>query len=447
VSYEPPHPADQPGIKPPHSLDAERECLAAAFISDIAMDKLAAKLTPAALYDERHQRIYRAMLALHGRTVPIDIVTVSQEMRDLGTYDAAGGGRAVSGLLDRAGTVSNLEHYIGIVLEKATRRRIQLAAKQLDVAVHSYNDGDLEAAILEVEEAKQHRIDTLAPTESWALATRENVAALDDDAPPRKVISSGIGPLDHHLPGGGFEAGWLVVAIAPPKVGKTSFAFGNVTRPVLEKGGSVLYAALSDAGVRRLNLKMLCAVSGVPDRAVKRRDMTSNQHQAWAAAADTIQGWKLQVERLRSARDIALCAHTMSRRVGLDLVVVDYIQRVRNGERESHQDIAVTMSTLQDLAADLQVPVLALSQPSLDARRNKKTITAADAKGSGAIEEDADLLLSLLRGKDGAGGIAVLPSREAQEHVWPAEDQTVGGRLISACGWRWDSRTLRLEVP
>lgn len=447
MSYEPPHPADDIGIKPPHSLEAEQECLASAFISVSAMDTLASKLTPAVLYFERHQRIYRAMLALHERSVAIDIVTVSQELRDHGTYDAAGGGRAISELLDRAGTVTNLGHYIGIVLEKATRRRIQLAAQQLDVAVHSYTDGELEAAILEVEEAKQHRIETLAPTESWSIATLENVAALADDAPPRRVVSSGLGPLDDHLPAGGFEGGWLVVAIAPPKVGKTSYAFGNVTRPVLEKGGSVLYAALSDAGVRRLNLKMLCAVSGVPDRAIKRRDLTSAQHEMWSAAADTITSWKLRVERLRSARDIALCAHTMARRIGLDLVVVDYIQRVRNGEREGHQDIAVTMSTLQDLAGDLQIPVLALSQPSLDSRRNKKTITASDAKGSGTIEEDADLLLSLLRGKDGAGGIAVLPSREAHEHVWPAEDQTVGGRLISASGWRWDKRTMRLEVP
>lgn len=450
---QPPHPAERTAdlvtrIKPPHSLEAEQEILAAVFLDPNAIEILAARLAAADLYLERHQRLYAGMLALHRRSSVIDVVTLGQEMRDRGEFDRIGGARGITELLDRAGTVAHIPHYIGIVLEKATRRRVLLAAQALEVAAHSYADGDLERAIADVEEAKLARIETLTPTESWSVATHENAAVVDPSAPPRRIVSSGIGPLDEHLPSGGFEGGWLVIGMSPPGGGKTTYAFGNVARPVCEAGGSVLYVALSDAGVRRLNLKMMAGVSGVPERAAKRRDMTPNQLQDWAAAADNIASWKLRIERLRSVRDIALCARTISRRMGLDLIVVDYIQRVRNGQRDGWQDIAETTGTLQDLALELDVPVLALSQPSTDARRSGKVIKASDAKGGGSIEEDADLVLSLLRGETDrrAAGLAILKGRDVMPRLWAAEDGTANGRMQSACGWKWDIRSMRLEV-
>ena len=160
---QPPHPAERTAdlvtrIKPPHSLEAERECLSAVFMSNSAMDTLAARLTAADLYLESHQHLYRGMLELHRRSTPIDVVTLQQELKDRGAYEKAGGARALGELLDRAGTAAHLPHYIGIVLEKATRRRVLLAAQALEVAAHSYDDGVLERAIADVEEAKLARI-------------------------------------------------------------------------------------------------------------------------------------------------------------------------------------------------------------------------------------------------------------------------------------------------
>lgn len=456
-----PHPADTVvsvsalGVELPHSIEAEREVLAAALVDPSAVEYVVA-MPDWAWYAERHRIIALAMGELKARGVPVDPVTLQQALRDLGQYQRVGEARAIGELLDRAGTIANVEHYVAIVRDKALRRRIVEAARDVEAACSSGYDAEFESALMRLRERQAERVEMSRPVESWASASAANVLAVDPEAAPRRIVPTGIEELDGYLPAGGLEGGNLCVLIAPPGTGKTLFALGNVVRTncEAEPRRRVLYVALADAGVRRLNLRMLAGLSGVPERAAKRRDMTPYQHSAWAHAADELARWPLRVERLRSADEIAARARSLAAREGLDLVVVDYVQRVRNGHRDGFRDIEHTTSTLQDLAVELDVPVLAISQPSTEARRSGKAIKAADAKGAGAIEEDADLVLLLQRGKkraDGSipAGLEVLKGRDVEPRLWSAEEvrdpkAPHAAPLHEACGWTWDMRAMRM---
>lgn len=464
MTYEPPHPADleglepagydgfQPveskGVKPPHSLEAEREVLSAVLVDASVIEALTKGLVCDDFYGHAHGLIFGALVDMYAQAMPIDVVTLTQALKDRGQYEQAGGARSIGELLDRAGTVENIGAYIGIVREKASRRRLLEAGEALLGAVHSTYDGALEAALERIDRAKQARAELLTPAQSWKWATQANLDSLDEDAPRPIVVSSGIDALDDHLPAGGFEGGNLIIAIAAPKVGKTTWALGNTARRACEDGKRVLYCALSDAGVVRLNRKILCGVAGVPERALKRRDITPQQYSALVGASDLIANWPLHIERIKSAKAIVARAKALQRAHGdLVLVVVDYLQRTSNGKREIWQDIGESTGVLQDGAVDLGIPFLTLSQPTTTARREGKAIKASDTKGGGTAEEDGDLVLLLSKGvrDPKKAGLAILAGRDVEPRVWHAEDGVVDGNSVYACGWRWDYTSQRLE--
>jgi replicative DNA helicase len=434
-------------VAPPHSLEAEREVLAAVFIDPTgeSAGMLCERLCAGDFFAERHQVIFAAVKSLHEAGTAVDIVTVRQALVDSGRFEKVGM-QTLSGLLDRAGMVANLPHYIATVREKATRRRVLEAARAVEAAVHSSFDGDLEAALERLDRAKAERVAFQKPVESWFDATEANAAAVYD-APRSPVVSSGIPELDEHLPAGGFEGGNLIVVIGPPKTGKTTYALGTLTRQACEEGKRVLYCALSDAGVRRLNRKMIAGVSGVPERGVKRGDLTSEQSANWIWAAEKVSKWKLHVERNPDPRAIVARAKALSAEGDLALVVVDYLQRTKTGAREMWQDMAAATGTLQDGAVDLDIPFVVLSQPTTEARRSGKAIKASDTKGGGTAEEDGDLVLLLAKGvhDPGAAGLAILAGRDVEPKVWHAESCVVDGKSVAACGWRWNYRSMRLE--
>ncbi len=437
-----------PGLKPPHSLDAEREVLSAVFIDPSAMDKLSG-LRPDEFYFERHQGIFTVLADLHSDGRALDLVTVQQALKDRGLYEKVGGARTLGELLERGGTAQNIEHYRRIVQEKAALRRVSDAVADVGTAVHSNFDGAVDGALERLEIAKQQRRSLLSPVESWAAATLANAASVERDAAPQVVVSTGLAELDRYLPAGGYEGGNLIVIIGPPKTGKTTYALGTLTRNCCEQGRRVLYSALSDAGLRRLNRKMMCGVSGVPDKAVKRRDLSDRQYAEWVTAADHISEWKLHIERNPDPRAIVSRAKVLAAEGDLALVVVDYLQRTKTGAREMWQDMAAATGIFQDGAVDLDIPFVVLSQPTTEARRTGKKIRASDTKGGGTSEEDGDLVILLQKGRNdpGAAGLEILAGRDVEPYTWHAESAIIDGKSVSACGWRWNYRTMRLECP
>lgn len=445
---------------PPHSADAEREVLAAVLVDPDALDTLTETLCAEDFYLERHQMLFESYQQLARHNTPIDPVTLKQALVDRGQFERVGGTRAIGELLDRAGTVGNVEHYCAIVKQKADLRRMVDAARSIEVA--GYQDVDDVAEFL--EEAERSVLAVRArgdeAEEAWEDVTAANVADILGETCNRVVVPTGIEPLDAYL-GGGLEGGLTYVFMCNPGVGKTAFALGNCAVTTLQQGGGVVYYSC-EMGPRRLNRRLLSCESGIPPRAFKNRDLGDAQKARLSEAADVIAKWPIVVKPM--ARVEAMLAQlrrfkrrgvpsgkgAKAKRAPLRLVVVDYWQRMPHGERSAVEGLTHAMHVFQEGLLALNIPGVILSQPSTDSRRAKKTgRTGADAKGSGAIEEDADFFGELERGgpnRDQAG-LLVSKARDLDGALphWPAEDTTKNGRVVDACGWRWERA--RIVVP
>jgi hypothetical protein len=164
-----PHPGDAIGYEhhgptPPHSLEAERECVASPLVDAGSLVTLARLLRVEDFYSERHQALFAAMLELRERGTPVDGVTLAQRLRDRGSYERVGGARAISELLDRAGTAGNVVHYAEIVRRKAAARALIDAARSIEAAGHSGADDELESYMAESAQALRHATDRFRPT-------------------------------------------------------------------------------------------------------------------------------------------------------------------------------------------------------------------------------------------------------------------------------------------
>lgn len=163
-------PAARTGPTPPHSLEAERECLAAPIVDLKALERLVrAGLAPSDFFVERHQAIFHAMLELRERDTPVDPVTLRQRLIDRGSWERIGGVRALGELLDRAGTVVNVEHYAAIVRRKAAARALIDAARSIEVAGHQGADDELDAYMARSAEALRHATERFRPRQALRL--------------------------------------------------------------------------------------------------------------------------------------------------------------------------------------------------------------------------------------------------------------------------------------
>lgn len=149
-------------VKPPHSLEAEREVLSAVLIDGAALETLAARMTVADLYSPAHRAVFDAMLELRRRMVPVDLITLRQQLIDLGTFERAGGSRIIGELLDRGGTVDNLGHYLGIVLDKSRLRRLVDVARSIEAQALG-DVADVDAFIAGVQARWGTTVEQIAP--------------------------------------------------------------------------------------------------------------------------------------------------------------------------------------------------------------------------------------------------------------------------------------------
>ncbi len=178
-------PTGRAGPTPPHSIEAERECLAAPVVDAKALERLVKTgLTPADFYSERHRLIFAAMLVMRERQTPIDPVLLQQALIDAGVYERVGGARAIGELLDRAGTVTNLEHYAAVVRRKAAARALIDAARSIEVAGHQGADDELDAYMAQSAEALRQATDRFRPRQSLRLGDWVACRRFSGKAPP-----------------------------------------------------------------------------------------------------------------------------------------------------------------------------------------------------------------------------------------------------------------------
>jgi replicative DNA helicase len=394
----------------PHNLDAEASILGGILLRNEVLSNLDT-LEPEDFYDPRHKVVFGAVRALESANKPIDVVTIEAELDKIGKLDAIGGMAFLGELALRVPTPDNVMHYAAIIQDKHSARRLMLAASE--IADKGYDDlGDVRDYLDEAEgkifEVTQ-RTEKSGPEPIKSLI-KKVFGSLDERfSSPGGItgVPTGFNDLDNMT--AGLQPTELIILAARPAMGKTSFALSLAQNAAISGGWPVLVFSLEMSSTQ-LAERLLCSEARVDSSALRRgqlqrQDMTNLTYAANTLSkapiliddtpALTIREVRARSRRFRSNRELF-----GDKKAGL--IVVDYLQLMRgstqnkNGSRE--QEISEISRGLKSLAKELNCPVLALSQlnRSLEQRQDKRPMLS-DLRESGAIEQDADLIVFIYR--------------------------------------------------
>jgi replicative DNA helicase len=397
-------PAADGGRVPPYNKDAEAAVIGGILLNNEALFLVQEVLSPEDFYVETHRRIYSAIQELSRAGLPVDHVTLGNELRKRGDLDKIGGAMALDGLTDQVATVANVEHYARIVREKASVRRMIYAAQQ--VVADGFAELDsaedfLDGAEAAVFQAAQYRVGT-----GYTHVTPVVHKTINDlqEASGRKGEISGVPSGFHELDKktAGFQRSDLIIVAGRPSMGKTALALNiafnaseAVKRPVI-----VFSLEMArDQLVRRL----LSSVGRVDASRMRANNIRAEDWPRLIQAADVLTRSQIFLDDSAPLTPIEIRAK--ARRLksdkGLALVVVDYMQLMRAGGRRAdnrQEEISEISRSLKSLARELEVPVIALSQLNrgVEGRPDKRPMMS-DLRESGAIEQDADLIIFVYR--------------------------------------------------
>jgi replicative DNA helicase len=393
----------------PQSLEAEASVLGGILLRNEVLSQLDT-LEEDDFFDPKHRAVFNAMRALEGRSSPIDPVTLETELSRAGTLEAVGGLPFLSDLALKVPTADNVAYYAEIVQDKHAARRVILAAAE--VSARGYEDyGDVkdyldqaESKIFEVTQRRQ----SSGPQPIKGLL-KSVFGSLDERfAAPGGItgVPTGFGRLDQVT--AGLQPTELIILAARPAMGKTSFALSLAQNCAL--GGFPVLVFSLEMSAMQLAERLLCSEAKVDSSALRRGQLQRQDMTNLTYAANTLSKAPILIDdtpalsirevRARARRFVSDKSLFSGAKFGL--IVVDYLQLMRGSQQargaSREQEISEISRGLKALAKELHCPVLALSQLNrgLESRTDKRP-QLSDLRESGAIEQDADLILFIYR--------------------------------------------------
>jgi replicative DNA helicase len=384
----------------PHDREAEQAVLGAVLLDSAALAPAQEILTAGDFYDSRHQRIFQAMGELAKRGECVDLVTLGDRLEENGHLQAIGGRGRLAELLTVVASSANVGHHCRIVRDHASRRHLLKTA--LLIAKGAYEHASLEDLLHDFEMGLS-AVTAGRESHSWCSASTlaEETVEYVDKASKRGTeitgISTGFRTLNELL--GGWQRSDLIILAARPSMGKTALALGSAVAAA-ERGFKVGVVSL-EMSRHQLGQRIHGMKGDLDIHALRTGRITSDGWWQLAHVAQQVGTLPLWVDDSSVITVDQLCskAKLLQARHGLDLLIVDYLQLMHMPARESHQlAVAHASRRLKLLAKELDIPVIALSQLSRECeRREKKQPMLADLRDSGAIEQDADVVLFLYR--------------------------------------------------
>lgn len=389
---------------PPHSVQAETAVLAGLLTRPNLMNSIADILGPDDFYLPSHQIIFRAFLNLYTKSAPIDLVTAAEELNKREELEAAGGA-VYLGQLNQAIVIgANAEYYAGLVRAKAMQRRLidacaGIIGNSYDPAadVDSLLD-ESEQAIFAVSSRSAHT--EFSPTKELMDKVFENLSKLADAKDVITGVTTGFERLD--MLTAGLQNSDLVVIAARPSMGKTAFALCTALNAAIRQNITVAIFSL-EMSKEQLMHRML-AIRGRVNLSSLRRP-ASLKDEDWKnlyAAADVIARAPIFIDDspALSTLELRARARRLKAEHGLGLIVIDYLQLMRSSRRTDSRELEISdiSRSLKGLAKELNIPVVALAQLNrkVEDRTDKRPILA-DLRESGAIEQDADVIMFVYR--------------------------------------------------
>lgn len=390
---------------PPQNLDAEQSVLGGIILDNEALPKAMEILGgDEDFYKDSHRRLYRAMLELFNRGEPVDIITLSDYLSKANELDSVGGIAYLSSLANSLLTAANIRYHSRIVREKALMRLLLSTSTHIISRVYD-NDLDADEMVDYAEkmifEVAEKRIKTSFVTMKDVI--RDTFKVIEHLYEKKEVvtgISSGFKDLDEIT--SGFQRGDLIIIGGRPGMGKTAFAL-NIAQHVAVNFKEIIALFSLEMSKEQLAIRMLCSESMVNSTNVRKGYISRDEWPKLINAAGKLAGAPIFIDDSSAITVLEIRAKARRLKIeygGLGLVIVDYLQLMRsrgNFERRE-QEISDISRSLKALAKELKVPVIALSQLNrgVEQRPNKRPVLA-DLRESGAIEQDADVIIFLYR--------------------------------------------------
>jgi replicative DNA helicase len=393
-----------PGLTPPQALDAERSILAAMMLDTSAIGRAVENIESTSFYRTSHAKIFEALVALYNRNEAADLITVAEELRKRGDFEAAGGAASLAQIMEYATTTANLEHHIRIVHSKAILRSLIRATTEIQQ--QCYAGQDETATLLDQAEARIFGITDQRIRQGFASIrdllkpTFDNIQKLFERKVQVTGVPSGWDDLDKLT--SGWQPGDLIILAGRPSMGKTSAVLNMAENAAIRHNVPVAVFSL-EMSKEQIALRLLCSQSEVPLHKVRTGYLGNEDWPRLTTGAGLLTQAPINIDdsAALSVLEIRAKCRRLKAENKLGLVIVDYLQLMRaSGPTENRvQEISQISRGLKALAKELSVPIIALSQLSraVEQRGGGGRPQLSDLRDSGSIEQDADVVLFVYR--------------------------------------------------
>jgi replicative DNA helicase len=394
---------------PPHSLEAEQSVLGGLLLDNAAWDRIGDMIVDMDFYRDEHRRIYRQIVKLLEKGKPADAVTVAEALDSAGESEHTGGLVYLGELANNTPSAANIRRYAEIVRERAILR--QLIAVADEIAGNALNPlgrdaktllDEAEAKIFEIAEKGARTSEGFVHINPLLAQVVERIQELHDRDNPSDItgVPTGFADLDQKM--SGMQAGDLIVVAGRPSMGKTAFAL-NIAEYVASHAGLPVGVFSMEMGGAQLAMRMLASSGRLDSHRVRTGRLNDEEWDKLAFALGQLHEAPLYIDESGGLNpvDLRARARRLHRQCGkLGLIVIDYIQLMASSRQNENRatEVSEISRSIKALAKELSVPIIALSQLSrkVEERTDKRPMMS-DLRESGAIEQDADVILMLYR--------------------------------------------------
>ncbi|MBG3875842.1 replicative DNA helicase [Desulfovibrio oxamicus] len=388
---------------PPHSTEAEQAVLGGILLRNSVLHSVVDTLRPEDFYLPAHQQIYDACLELYRRNAPIDLVTMAEYLQSQSRLEGVGGAVYLAELAQSTISAANAEHYSTIVRDKSLLRSLIGAGSE--IISNCYDASREVQKLLDESEQAVFAISERVSGKMFRSA-KELVNKVFEDLVKRcdrkevvTGVTTGFVQLDQMT--SGLQPSDLIIVAARPSMGKTAFALNMCLRAAVNQNTPVAVYSL-EMSMEQLVMRMLCSLGKVDLSKVRKGFLDDEDWQRLYHAADVLSQAPVYIDDTPAITTLELRARTRRLKAerGVGLVMVDYLQLMRSARRVDSRELEISeiSRSLKALAKELYIPVIALSQLNrkVEERTNKRPMLS-DLRESGAIEQDADVIMFIYR--------------------------------------------------
>ncbi|MCX7172200.1 MAG: replicative DNA helicase, partial [Proteobacteria bacterium] len=395
---------------PPHSIEAEQSLIGGLLLDNLAWDKIADIVTETDFYRDDHRRIFRRIKQLVEQAKPADVVTVFEAIEKHNEIEQAGGLAYLSEIANNTPSAANIRRYAEIVHERAVLRRLvtvgdEIAASALNPAGKDVKQllDQAEAKVFEIAESGARSSQGFVAIQPLLGEVVDRIQELYEQENPSEVTGLPTGFSDLDKMTAGLQAGDMIVIAGRHSMGKTAFALNIAEHVGVDLGLPVAIFSLEMSGPQ-LAMRFLSSVGHLDAHRIRTGRLNNDEWDKMTVALGKLHNAPIHIDETGAlnATDLRARARRLARQFGgkLGLIVIDYLQLMSSTRDNENRatEISEISRSIKALAKELQVPILALSQLSrkVEERTDKRPLMS-DLRESGAIEQDADIILMMYR--------------------------------------------------